>query len=179
MKNGEIPPSLQPEVWWILIGTNDFLYGQEHCSDEVVLMGIKRVVSELRALRPKATVVLNGILPRSEKGLKGLLVDRENPEKRLPWDAILDVNKGLQKICEKEESMHYFDASHIFLRPQNKTLIDGAAKISHESEKGTTADVKREQFIPKELMRDYLHPTATGYKEWGKAINIFLHKLLN
>ncbi len=55
-----LPKKLKAKVFWLLIGTNDFLKeGMEQCLEEVVLMGIQRNVEEMMLLKPDATIVVN------------------------------------------------------------------------------------------------------------------------
>jgi hypothetical protein len=63
IKNGEVPRSLNPKVFWLILGTNDLALGM--CSEEVVTLGIMRVAEELHHLYPESIVVIQGILPRS------------------------------------------------------------------------------------------------------------------
>ena len=107
MQNGEIPDNLNADVWWILIGTNDFLKdGLDNCSDEVVLMGVRRIVEEMKLLRPSSKIVVNGILPRSGRS-DGLLF--EPGGKRNVMNAIQDVNRELRAYCEQHENVEYFE----------------------------------------------------------------------
>jgi beta-glucosidase len=161
IQNGEVPDSLHPSVWWLLIGTNDFQRNDPHCSPEVVVLGVKRVIEELRRLRPGSTIVLNSLLPRSDSD-DGTLVDAEHPKHLTVWQGILEVNKELRDYCQIFRNLYYFDATSIFIRQKNNTA------------KGINAE-----FIPNELMYDYLHPTAEGYRLWGEKIVSTLHELMD
>lgn len=157
MQNNEIPDTLHPSIWWIEIGTNDFLR-DNYCSPEVVLMGIKRVVEEMRKQRPGSFIVVNSLLPRSDADDGSLL---NSNGKISVWQGILEVNRGLRNYCETFRNVVYFDATSIFLRQKPKTVgVDG-------------------QYIPQSLMADYLHPTAEGYKKWGDEIVASIHKLMD
>ena len=152
IQNGEVPADLQPSVWWIAIGTNDFGRALPHCSPDLVVMGIKRVVEEMRMLRPGSTIVVNSLLPRSEDDLAGRLVDLRNPNRVTVWQGIMDVNRQLRQYCTMLPNVHFFDATSVFLRKDVDVKgIDG-------------------MYIPDDLMYDYLHPTAKGYKNWGEEI---------
>jgi len=63
IQNGEMPDYLNPKIWWIVLGTNDLAMKQ--CSEEVVLMGILRVIEEILEQKPDAKIVVNSILPMS------------------------------------------------------------------------------------------------------------------
>lgn len=157
MQNGELPNSLHPSVWWISIGTNDFGHdGKPYCSPEVVSMGILRVIEEVREKRPNALIVVNSILPRSEKG--DAAVTFGNGKAMPLWEGILEVNRELEEYCSYNHNMYYFDATSIFLNEKPKT---------------------KAQYIEQKMMFDFLHPTARGYQKWGENIVQEIHKLID
>ena len=57
LMNGEMPFGLNPKVWWVHIGINDL--SLKGCSEEVVLLGILRVVEEIQNLDPMGIIVIN------------------------------------------------------------------------------------------------------------------------
>jgi len=145
LQNGEMPSNLQSKVFWVLIGTNDFGVG---CSVDIVFIGILRIVEELRMLRPNSKIVINSLLPRTDKmrgGGDGMLFGT-SPHKI--WDAIQIVNDRLRKYCKKQHNIFYFDATDLFLRKD---------KEGHE-------------YIPVDLMNDFLHPSTAGYEAFAKHI---------
>jgi len=162
MQNGELPSALNPSVFWILIGTNDM--GVDWCSPEATLIGILRVVEELRAKKPGSTIVINGLLPRSFDRKHGFVARKRTrvidskPNPPALWHDILVINGQLREFSMQHEGVEYFDASNIFLidetLPVNKLQIDV------------------------NLMGDYLHPTAKGYQVWGEKIVDKLDQLI-
>lgn len=70
--HGELPYYLKPQVFWIVLGTNDLAIKQ--CSEEVVLLGILRVIEEIQAERPDAKIVVNSIIPMTDD-IKGRVPD--------------------------------------------------------------------------------------------------------
>jgi len=50
--HGEMPDDFNPKVWWISMGMNDL--ARMSCSEEVVILGILRVVEEIRTRKPDA-----------------------------------------------------------------------------------------------------------------------------
>ena len=62
--HGEMPDWLQPQVWWVSLGMNDL--GRMQCSEQVVVIGILRVVEEILEQRPHAHVVVNSMLPMAD-----------------------------------------------------------------------------------------------------------------
>lgn len=147
-----MPQTLQPKVFWVLIGTNDL--GNKWCSPDATVLGILRVVEAIRHYRPGAIIVINSIFPRSWrrngsvlKG-KGLGKGRVLPEL---WTSISDINAHLKVYSENHENVEYFDANDAFF-------------LQGENEK------KKDVKIDKNLMYDYLHPSHVGYRLWGNQI---------
>ena len=64
--HGEMPSQQNPKVWWISIGINDLL--KNNCSEDIVILGIKRIVEEIQNAQPNATIVINSILPIQTNG---------------------------------------------------------------------------------------------------------------
>ena len=160
LQNGELPRNLKSKVLWVLIGTNDFLKeGLKQCSDEVVFMGIQRIVEELMLLRPSSTIVINGLLPRAICQDQGRLYQKEN---KTVMDAINNVNQDIKEYCEQHENLEYFDPRHIF--------------VGSDPELG---DGRFSEYIPEKMMYDRLHPTALGYRKWGNRIVQELRTILN
>lgn len=155
IQNGELPDTLEPQVIWLLIGTNDF--GNTWCSAETVLIGIIRVVEELRRRKPAATVVVNGIMPRTynRQGYVGRGRLRKWWKSKAPpsmpslWDDIEAVNEELKNYAASRDKVEYFE-THAF-------FVDRSAPEEHLQING-------------KLMPDFLHPSAEGYKLWGQEI---------
>lgn len=162
IQHGEMPKKLKAKVFWLLIGTNDFLKeGLDQCSEEVVFMGIQRIVEEMMIQKPDATIVINGLLPRSDigRGNDGRLYEIGT---KTVMNAIDAVNIQLEEYCDEHDELEYFDASKIF--------------ISTDSNLGKG---KYAKFIPKDFMNDSLHPTARAYSYWAKAITEKLETIIN
>eukprot|EP00558_Chaetoceros_sp_UNC1202_P007532 CAMPEP_0197234540 /NCGR_PEP_ID=MMETSP1429-20130617/2265_1 /TAXON_ID=49237 /ORGANISM="Chaetoceros sp., Strain UNC1202" /LENGTH=400 /DNA_ID=CAMNT_0042692979 /DNA_START=35 /DNA_END=1237 /DNA_ORIENTATION=+ len=165
LQNGEMPQSLHPKVFWLLIGTNDL--GNSWCSPEATLLGILRVVEEIRSQKPGATIVVNSIFPRSyhKKGYVSLtkrlrdnakLLRKDNPPPL--WNAIKDINEKLKEYCAQHDNVEYFDTNDMF-------FMDPLAS-------------EKELRIDEELMPDFLHPSSGGYKLWGDKIVDKLDELI-
>ena len=163
LQHGELPPSLDPPVFWLLIGTNDF--GNTWCSAEVTLIGILRVIEEIRLKKPGSILVVNSLLPRSYDKKNGYLVPpkkgfwnkKRSQGRPSLWLDIQAVNHQLEQYCNNHEKILFFNATDIFLLPE-------------ENEK---------RKIDKNLMGDYLHPSALGYKLWGDQIVKKLDELIH
>jgi len=147
-----MPDTLQPKVYWILIGTNNM--GVTWCSPEAAFVGILSVVEEIRTKKPGSFVVINALMPRSFDKMNGNV--RKMNGKRLPqlWTATQGINVQLKTYSEKYDNVSYFDANEVFF------------------------STSRSEVIEKRLMPDFLHPSPEGYRLWGDRIVKKLDTLL-
>jgi beta-glucosidase len=127
LKWGEMPDSLQPKVWWLLIGTNDLA---DHCSQEAILIGTIEIVMEIRQKRPDATIVVNGILPRPGNPL-GVL----NTGKQL-WKKIEYINDRMSCFTEGMSGVEFFNATDLFLTSDGILDVTTMFDLLHPNGKG-------------------------------------------
>jgi hypothetical protein len=59
-----MPLALNPKIWWLELGLNDL--GRTQCSEEVVVLGILRVVEEILQQKPDAKIVINSLFPMAQ-----------------------------------------------------------------------------------------------------------------
>jgi lysophospholipase L1-like esterase len=141
-------------VFWLLIGTNDI--GKTWCSPELVVIGILRIVEEIRRRKPASTVVINGLLPRTFD-FEGGFVNNGRNQKPALWQDIKAINDELQQYAARRDKVEYFESS-VFL--VDKDADEDFLKIDSD------------------LMPDFLHPNAPGYRLWGEEIVATLGRLL-
>jgi len=179
IQNGELPQELNPKMFWLLIGTNDLTY---ECSEEVILIGILRIVQELLDRKSDSLIVINGILPRTI-GNDGLLHHRHRYSSPLSsphneakgqakedkrkakldyWPSIQGINRELKNFSLKHDRVEFFDASNIFLGSVSNTYFKRSEKI-----------------LIQELMEDFLHPSKLGHSIWADAIEDYITSDLN
>jgi len=180
LMNGEMPDGLDPKVWWVGIGINDLSI--KGCSEEIVLLGIMRVVTEIRNRHPDDIVVINSILPvqRNEAGLlehvgghhehialtkkETDMDDGKMSSKRLHidlWPSIVAINEELSKFASKHHGVKFFDADSVFT--EERTDKKGVVR----------------KYLKKYLMHDPVHPNLPGHKRWNNAIKKELAAILN
>jgi len=172
--NGEMPDGLDPKVWWVGIGVNDLT--NKGCSEEIVLLGILRVVEEITNRHPDDIVVINSILPvqRNEEGLlehlgkhhedialkrkENNMANGEMSDKRLHidlWPSIVSINHQLSRFASNHPGVKFFNADSIFVEEKG----DG-------------------KYLKTDLMMDPVHPNLAGHKKWNSAIKKKLTQLL-
>lgn len=173
LQNGELPPTLDPRIFVVLIGTNDL--GRDWCSPENIVAGIIRVVEELLHQRPHSQVLLHGLLPRTFSAA-GYLYNsggdgdnnigsgsshstvggQQQPSDDPPfvWEDLEAVNDELQRYARYREGVTYFSTDVFFKDFSNNRQIDMA------------------------LMPDGLHPSVRGYEVWGADLKLKLLEML-
>jgi lysophospholipase L1-like esterase len=196
MQHGEVPAQLNPPIWWILIGTNDF-NRDASCSPEVVVMGMQRVLEEMISRKPQAHIVVNSLLPRATDHPQGWLMDQgvvssspqqhhdpltldesgntpttssSHPNTATPttslWQDIQTVNQAMERYIQAIQQEQR--AKVWFFNATSLLLRPHNHTVPHST-----------YYIPVEYMSDYLHPTAAGYRIWGNAMITFMKKNMN
>ena len=64
LMHGELNPEFDPPFWWIVLGMEDL--ARYRCSEEIVIMGILRIVEEIRKFKPHAKIIVNGLFPMTK-----------------------------------------------------------------------------------------------------------------
>lgn len=174
LMNGEMPYGLTPKVWWVGIGINDL--SMTGCSEEVVLLGILRVVEEIQLKNPESIIVINSLLP-VQRNTDGLLEHSESHHKKvalkqkennLPddemsdnrmdvdlWPSIVAINDELSKFASKHTGIKFFNADSVFAEKRE----DG-------------------KYMKLDLFTDAVHPNLAGHKKWNSEIKKRLHEIL-
>lgn len=108
LQNGEMPTTLQPELWWILVGTND--KAGDQCKNDQVIVGNIAIVEHILRERPLATVVINSLLPRG------------NLDRLYWWDDYTAINNALECYASEQEQVEFFNATSLFVTADGKAL---------------------------------------------------------
>jgi lysophospholipase L1-like esterase len=114
LQNGGIG-DLHPDIFWLLIGTNDI--DGDSCSVESIVAGNIAIVEELKSMRPEATVVINSLLPRPEKF----------------WQFLSPVNDRLECYASTTSGVEFFNATDLFADP-DLTLLHLPDKLHPDAE---------------------------------------------
>eukprot|EP00545_Synedropsis_sp_CCMP1620_P007316 CAMPEP_0119015116 /NCGR_PEP_ID=MMETSP1176-20130426/10567_1 /TAXON_ID=265551 /ORGANISM="Synedropsis recta cf, Strain CCMP1620" /LENGTH=413 /DNA_ID=CAMNT_0006968385 /DNA_START=11 /DNA_END=1249 /DNA_ORIENTATION=- len=116
LQNGELPETLNPTAWWILIGTNDYV---DNCARNAILVGIMAILDEvLRHNKSAATarVVLNTLLPRGKD--KNLLDSNM-------WQDFMWINDQLECLAQSlPEQLSFFNGTSLFLTNDGKHQVN-------------------------------------------------------
>jgi hypothetical protein len=173
LQNGEMSQTLQPKVWWILVGSNDLAQGM--CSEEAIILGILRLADEIALVRPGSVVVIQGLLPQthhpdgtlgrtrqkrkfhSTHKVKQYVKSDEYPL----WPSIEVINKELERFCAKHEHLVYFDADSIFVGSMGNENYQSSKKV-----------------ILQELMPDFAHLSIKGHEIFLKVIAKELNRII-
>lgn len=142
--------NLKPNVWWISIGANDLL--ATHCSEEITLMGVLRVVEELLSRKDGAIVVINSILPVAVRA--NLLLEGKSAHNKY-WYSIKQVNERLHKFAKKHSLVKYFKADDILTETRGRDL-----------------------YMKKEMFLDKFHLSPSGQNALAVAQVSTIHSIL-
>jgi lysophospholipase L1-like esterase len=137
----------QPAVWWVVIGSVD--YRVSDCLTDCVVAAQIRVVQEILQQQPKATVVINSLLP-----VAGAEDD----------SSVSDINDSLQCYAATTEGVEFFNATDLFLSLVSDDDIASSAG-------GRTVNTT--------LLPDGLHPGVEGSWVWGNAIVAKVEEILH
>ena len=125
LMNGEMPSSLNPTAWWILIGTNDY---KDDCNRETILAGQLGVLEEALFRKPEARFILQGILPRG----------KDNLLESTQWQDFQWINDRLACLAELPQ-LDFFNGTSLFLNGDgetvNQTLLYDFLHPSYEGHK--------------------------------------------
>jgi hypothetical protein len=169
LQNGLLPDSLQPELFVLMIGTNDLGNGERW---EVVAEEVALLIEQLRRVRPHAHVLLHAVLPR------GGDVEPLTPRfRRTPWwngpqnahyEPIRRLNGRLRDTCTRHgQQMSFVDCSHVVLArgytPADQLAAEQLPPDQHEGGGRAVAvdSMAARMYIPPHLMYDLLSA------EWG------------
>jgi beta-glucosidase len=121
----------------------------------VVLIGVNNIPEE----RNSVSDVLSGVtavvktlrqeLPDTKVLVLGIFPFRENFNPQR--GEALQINQALYCLADQHD-IFFLDIGHLLIQPDGK--------------------------ISKEIMRDFLHPTAAGYRIWAEAMEPTLQKLM-
>jgi lysophospholipase L1-like esterase len=171
---------LSPKAAVIMIGTNNI---GGHSAQQIA-GGITAIVEELKRQKPHIKVLVLGVFPR------GNAFDAE-----LGLDQITESMKPINEELKKETSdVKRLNALVRNLRQQrgtipaanlNKKVAEINAIIANLGDGKTVfyKDIGKEFLdqnggLSGEIMPDYLHLSAKGYDNWGKAIKADIEKLV-
>lgn len=113
LQNNETVQGLSVKVLWVLIGTND--YASSFCRVDCIVAGNLAIVRELRLQKPEATIVINGLLPRSKSRTDVAFAD-----------DFAEINRRLSCIADTLDDVVFFDAAYLFLTEDgglNRTML--------------------------------------------------------
>jgi lysophospholipase L1-like esterase len=108
LKNGEMPDTLKPGLWWLMIGTNDVV--KSDCNVDTVVAGIVTVAEQIkrkdfinRRQSDSVPVVINSLFPRVTLDADPL------------WKNIKEINQRLECYASTTQGIEFFNATTLFV----------------------------------------------------------------
>ena len=127
--HGEVDKNFNPKVWWLVIGTNDLMIQQ--CSEEVVLLGILRVIEEIMSQKPQATIIVNSILPMTKESDGALMDSKKDRHFKNDHDQdhiIYDISGKIIESQTKSNSEDYLERKKRFNQRRTSFFSFGEQK---------------------------------------------------
>ena len=127
-------PGLHPEFIVLMVGINNTFAGENPMADSVCA-GIKAVVTAVHARQPRATVVLESLLPTNDEAKNR--------------DVVLPVNERLIALCASQPFatyVHYLDLHRSFVDSEGKQVARYFNDGLHPNQAGY--GVWRDQLVP-------------------------------
>jgi lysophospholipase L1-like esterase len=167
--NGEMPDSFDPKIWWLQLGLNDL--GRMRCSEEIVVLGILRIVEEILAKKPNAKIVINSLLPMPD--LRGGVKPGKNDfqdsfqtngkKKKNNW-----MIRRMEALTTIEAATAEFDTFN--LHDENRVL-------GHRKKKGREEkDGEKNKKDGERNKKGKRNPTMDAHKTEQKKFNPVTHK---
>ncbi|KAL1515986.1 hypothetical protein AB1Y20_002599 [Prymnesium parvum] len=162
LQHGLLPAALDPDVFVLLVGTNDIGRGEQpHVAVEEVLT----LVRQLHAAKPRARLLLVGLLPRGGDVHAGTAEFHRSAWWTAAWNnhfaAIRTINSRLAAFARSRAWAAYVetadDDSPFLARAWQPHGAEGAPS------NGTA-------YIRTELMYDLLHLSPRGYEVLGELL---------
>ena len=136
---------LQPTVWWLVLGRSDLLHLENNCSVQAIAAGIIQISATLLSERPKATIILNSIVPFYSVEQNAFLHNQAQ-----------SLNQALECYAAGQYGRVIFaNVTDLFVLPQH--LRDASNWLN---------DTLYEDPVDTQLASQFW-PNALGYQVWG------------
>jgi lysophospholipase L1-like esterase len=130
-----------PKVWWITLGMDDL--GRMQCSEDVVVLGILRVVEEVITKKPDAHIVINSLFPMT------LLRGDMYPYLHDYQDSLGDRRMGIRHRHRRRVDQRRTDAQQEDAEPTIARRLARRKEETHEKILPLKATRARNNQLPK------------------------------
>jgi hypothetical protein len=111
--NGEMVSDFNPKIWWLELGLNDL--GRAQCSEEVVVLGILRIVEEILNKKTDARIVINSLFPMAD--LRGGLKPKSD-----------DYKDSFHQTHKRKPKQHHGDKRERVRGNQRQLRLEGETR---------------------------------------------------
>ncbi|KAK3281572.1 hypothetical protein CYMTET_10640 [Cymbomonas tetramitiformis] len=181
LHHGELPPSLQPGLIILHIGTNNIRVG--HLPEQVA-EGVQQIVHFLSARCPEARIVVNGLFPFVEEEMLEKICPPRCSTEGFPFasfkPAIGKVNHLLRDLIRRAENprLEFVDCSHLFFAKPHSPEVAIGSNLAASPPAFDSPEVVRDKdsWVNQDLMPDLLHPNAKGMQQWAQCMLFHIEK---
>ncbi|KAL7574670.1 hypothetical protein ACA910_003015 [Epithemia clementina (nom. ined.)] len=139
LMHGEM--QVEPKIWWLSLGMNDL--SRMQCSEEVVVLGILRIVEKIQREQPDAHIVINSLFPMSR--IRGnIYPSRTDYQDSLVSSAVTHVRHPRNSDQGGERQLQKDPSSSLSSEDSVRRSLFGRQKPSatNEPERPMTAEEK-------------------------------------
>ena len=165
LMNGELPDDFNPPIWWLVLGMEEV--GRYGCSEEITVMGILRIVEEIKNRRPDAKIVVNSLLPMIKMRMK----EAEDEEEFV--DAERENGKGPKPKGEKQHRKRDHDERRLGDTGKDKDKDKDKHDGQKDKSKNNGLEEKADQKVAKseeKKERKREHSKEATRKKYEKAV---------
>ena len=173
LMNGELPEGFNPPIWWLVLGMEDI--GRYGCSEEITIMGVLRIVEEIKKKRPDAKIVVNSLLPMIKMRMREVedeeeFVDAERANGKGPKERHHRKRTGADAFVGEVK----VDGERM-LKEDNEQIINESEKITKATKDGDKKkkrkrDKTRKKY-EKAVKKDKFNPVMKDVMKFKKKRN--------
>lgn len=140
-----MPPDFNPKIWWLELGMNDLGFTQ--CSEEVVVLGVLRVVEEILQQKSDSKIVINSLFPMAQL--------RQDEDLETSWGPRNKPRKGGVARMKVPDGVVLPSPKDI---PPNGGSNNGKNMIKRPNKKDETDDNGNQRGLKSRILRDGRRP---------------------
>jgi hypothetical protein len=179
--NGDLPDDFDPPIWWVVVGMEDI--AKYLCSEEITVMGVLRIVEEIKKQRPNAKVVINSLFPMTKLRFIGIedsveFMDAERGHGLGPKKDKREIRKekreekNMEKLDKREQNKlhdHHANKNKNQHRYLEDVELDDNGKMSERDRiRKEHILAKKQKDFMKALSHDKYNPTMEMKKKFNR-----------
>lgn len=184
LMHGELNEDFNPPFWWIVTGMEDL--ARYRCSEEIVIMGVLRIVEEIKKFKPDAKIIINGLFPMiklrsADEPTENDFIDAKRAGDNNMSDRIRNRNRALQG--GREETLEFKSNLAKRLQSRYSVLVESQKEKEKELQlqlKAVWKDESKSREEKKEMaisIRESLQQLKDHHEKAQKSLQSYIKDL--